>query len=212
MHTDTLVTADAAAVRETVRLVAGLTTTDLERPTPCEGWDLGTLLTHMTVQHRGFAAAAAGNGADLTVWEMPQGWWLPDLVRGYAASAELVLAAFANPAPQFALPEISPAQTFPAAQAISFHLIDYVVHGWDVAATLALPYGPGEALLTLALPIARAVPQGETRTRPGAAFAPALPLPQGADLLDEILRRLGRDPAWTAPSAAAPPHSTAASA
>ena len=115
MHTNSLVAADAAAVRETVRLVAGLTTTDFERPTPCESWDLGMLLTHMTVQHRGFAAAAAGNGADPTAWEMPEGWWLPDIVRGYAASAELVLAAFRNPAPELTLPELGPVQTFPAA-------------------------------------------------------------------------------------------------
>lgn len=32
----------------------------MSRPTPCAGWSLRDLLARMTVQHRGFAAAAAG--------------------------------------------------------------------------------------------------------------------------------------------------------
>ena len=39
-------------------------------PTPCEGWTLADLLAHMTVQHRGFAAAARGLGADPDVWRV----------------------------------------------------------------------------------------------------------------------------------------------
>jgi len=56
--------------------------------------------------------------------------------------AEAVLAAFAADGVlkrRFALPEISTAFDFPAAQAISFHFIDYVVHGWDVARFGQLP-------------------------------------------------------------------------
>jgi uncharacterized protein (TIGR03086 family) len=198
MHTN-LVTADAAAVRDTVRLVAGATADDFELATPCAGWDLGTLLTHMTVQHRGFAAAASGRGADPEVWAMPPGWWLPDLVREYAAAAEHVLAAFeavGSPDQEFLLPELSPDRPFPARRAIGFHLVDYVVHGWDVARTLNAPFAPAAEVLAATLPIARAVPTGEARLRPGAAFAPARTVPADADPLSEILLLLGRDPAW----------------
>jgi hypothetical protein len=48
----------------------------------------------------------------------------------------LVIVAFAQPGVLergFALPEIMPGVEFPGAQAVSFHFIDYVVHGWDVA-------------------------------------------------------------------------------
>jgi hypothetical protein len=40
------------------------------------------------------------------------------------------------------------------------------------------------------------VPGGAARLQPGAAFAPGLPVPQGAATLDEILLLLGRDPRW----------------
>ena len=51
-------------VLASVDVVSAVTTDDLSRPTPCAGWNLSDLLTHMTVQHRGFAAAAHGLGAD----------------------------------------------------------------------------------------------------------------------------------------------------
>ena len=60
---------DARAVRASVDLVAGVTRDDLDRPTPCAGWTLADLLAHMSAQHRGFAAAATGGGADLAVWQ-----------------------------------------------------------------------------------------------------------------------------------------------
>ncbi|MEU4242205.1 TIGR03086 family metal-binding protein [Actinoplanes sp. NPDC026619] len=181
MHTD-LVAADAAVVTATVELVGRITSWQL--PTPCAGWDLSALVTHMTDQHRIFASAARGE-------EVPA-------VRTYAEAADLVLAAFAGPGVldrPFVLPEIHPTITFPGRQAIGFHLVDYVVHGWDVAAALGVPFRPAPDVLALTLPIARAVPDGAARQEAGSAFAPALPIPAGTDPLDEILLLLGRDPA-----------------
>ena len=60
--------ADAAATRDSVAVVAGVTTEDLTRPTPCAGWNLLGLLAHMTAQHHGFAAAARGHGEDEAAW------------------------------------------------------------------------------------------------------------------------------------------------
>ena len=53
------------AVRDSMDVVKQVQATDLTRPTPCAGWTLADLLGHMTVQHRGFAAAARGDGAEL---------------------------------------------------------------------------------------------------------------------------------------------------
>jgi uncharacterized protein (TIGR03086 family) len=184
------------AVLASVDVVSRIGDGDLGRDTPCAGWNLGDLLAHMTVQHDGFAAAAKGLGADPAVWQpRPLG---ADPTGEYAAAAHRVLDAFAAPgvlAREFALPEISTAVTFPAERAIGFHLVDYVAHGWDVARSLGLPYQLDPDVLDIALRVAAAVPDGENRLAPGAAFAPALPVPEDAPALDRIVALHGRSPA-----------------
>ncbi len=74
---------DARAVRASVWVVSQASAADLARPTPCAGWALADLLAHMTAQHDGFAAAAAGEGADLVRWQT--GAPAADPVGEYAA-------------------------------------------------------------------------------------------------------------------------------
>jgi uncharacterized protein (TIGR03086 family) len=188
---------DAWAVRASVQIVSRASAADLARPTPCPDWTLAELLAHMTAQHNGFAAAAAGDGADLLHWQT--GAPVADPVGEYAAAAERVIAAFAAPgvlAGEFVLPEISPTLRFPAAEAIGFHLVDYVVHGWDVARALGRGYDLEPRVLAAALPIARAVPDGDRRRRPGAAFAPRAAASSGGPL-DQVVALLGRRPDWS---------------
>jgi uncharacterized protein (TIGR03086 family) len=186
-----IVSLDAQAVRASTGLVAQATAADLARPTPCAGWTLRDLLTHMAAQHHGFAAASTGDG-DLARWQpRPLG---EDAVAAYRAAADHVLSAFAAGGVldrEFPLPEIKRGLMFPARQAISFHFIDYVVHSWDVAKTLGLAvrFEPG------LLDVARAVPDGSARLGPGAPFAPRIPW-SGESRLDEIVAILGRAPDW----------------
>ena len=185
---------DARAVRASVTVVTAATPDDLGRPTPCAEWTLGDLLAHLTVQHRGFAAAARGAGADPAVWQLQP--LDPDPVASYVEAADDVVAAFGSARQDFALAEFG--ATFPADQAIGFHFIDYVVHGWDVARSLGLDYDLDPELAGPALEIARAVPDGEARLRPGAPFKPRLDTSPDAGAMDEILTRLGRSPRWPA--------------
>jgi uncharacterized protein (TIGR03086 family) len=218
VDTGELVRLNAAAVRASVVLVGKIGEADLGKPTPCAEWTVADLVAHMTIQHEGFAAAAAGEGGDLARW---QGKRTPAgpaselltpaleaaevaeaLVAEYAAAADGVIEAFAVDgigSRRFELPEISTAVTFHASQAIGFHLVDYVAHGWDVARSLRLDYDLEPDVLDAALVIARAVPDGEPRLGPGAAFAPRITTAAQASQLDQILALLGRDPGWTPP-------------
>ncbi|WP_067474786.1 TIGR03086 family metal-binding protein [Actinomadura hibisca] len=186
---------DRRAVQAGAEIVAHLTTTDLDRPTPCEGWTARDLLAHMTAQHHGFAAAARGTGGDPAAWTVhPLG---TDPVKTYTAAVEEVLTAFAEPdvlARTFTLAEFN-GRAFPAPLAIGFHFIDYAVHGWDMARTLGLPYDLDEDLTEAALQGALLVPDDDQRTTPNAAFRPALP-PTGRSPLDHLLAHLGRSPTW----------------
>ena len=202
MHTDLasgIVALDAQAVTESIRLVEQATAADMARPTPCADWTLHGLLRHMATQHYGFAAAAAGEG-DLALWRLrPLGG---DPVAAYRAAAECVLTAFAADGVvgrQFPLPEFKQGLLFPGAQAVSFHFVDYVVHSWDVARTLGRPVHFDPAVLEAALAVARAVPGGESRLEPGAAFAPHVAW-SGVSPLDEVVAILGRSPGWQPPT------------
>jgi uncharacterized protein (TIGR03086 family) len=193
-----IVALDALAVGASVDLVAQATPADLARPTPCADWTLHGLITHMAAQHYGFAAAAAGD-ADPARWRPRR--LGADPVAGYRASAEAVLAAFAADGVldrQFPLPEFAAGALFPARQAVSFHFVDYVVHSWDVAKSLGLEARFAPDVLHAALPVARAVPGGEYRLAPGAAFAPVVTWPGGSPL-DQVMALLGRSPGWKRP-------------
>ncbi|MCX4097429.1 TIGR03086 family metal-binding protein [Nocardia sp. alder85J] len=184
------------AVDHSVTLVSRVTAADLGRATPCSGWNLADLLSHMIVQHHGFAASARGQGADPAIWA-PQPL-SDDPVAEYAEAAADVTAAYAESGVlerYFDLPEFAPGFRAPGSLAIGFHFIDYVVHGWDVARTLGLDYRLDDTLAEPALGIATAVPDGTERLQPGAAFAPSLSSPT-TDPLERILTLLGRSPGW----------------
>jgi len=198
MNMTGIVAFDALAVRASVDLVARAQPADLTRPTPCADWTLHGLITHMAAQHYGFAAAAAGD-ADPARWRPRR--LGGDPVADYRASAETVLAAFAAGDVldrQFPLPEIAAGALFPARQAVSFHFVDYVVHSWDVAKTLGLEARFAPEVLDAALRVAQAVPGGEYRLAPGAAFAPVVTWPDGSPL-DQAVALLGRSPGWKRP-------------
>jgi uncharacterized protein (TIGR03086 family) len=195
MPTVDYVSLDAQAVQASIDLVARVTDDDLVGPTPCRAWTLYGLLAHMATQHYGFAAASRGDG-DEALWKLRS--LGDDPVKAYIASAEHVLAAFAEDGVvdrMFPLPEFTTAQMFPGHQAISFHFIDYVVHSWDVAKTLGTTVTFTPEVLDAALDVARIVPTGAPRLTPCAAFAPDIPW-SGNDRLDQVVALLGRSPNW----------------
>jgi uncharacterized protein (TIGR03086 family) len=189
-----------AAVLHTIDVVETVTQKDFGRATPCRGWTVLDLLAHMTVQHRGFAAAARGVGADVRKWDADAviEQVRSDHVRTYTDAVGDVIDAFASPgtlAAPFALPEFGAGVVVPGAMAIGFHFVDYVVHGWDVAASLGLGYDLPADVLAAALPLALAVPDGEFREGDATPFAAAIEAAGGNDF-DRILRHLGRRPDW----------------
>lgn len=184
------------AVDYSVRIVTQLTADRLDSPTPCAEWNVADLLAHMTVQHRGFAAAAQGNGADLDVWKVQP--LAADPVRDYTEAAAEVTAAFDQPdilERVFDLPEFGPGAQLPGAVALRAHFIDYVVHGWDIARALNVPYRLADDFVEPSLQVIPMVPPGESR-KLTSAFADVVPASPDADPLDRILAHLGRNPAW----------------
>nr|BEK67006.1 hypothetical protein KPHV_42330 [Kitasatospora purpeofusca] len=197
----------AAAVVDTVQ------PEQLVLATPCADWPLRRLLEHAVGQHRGFAAAALGAGADRAHWrDVPVHG---DPAGAFRRSAERLTTAFATagaaaePAPLH-LPEIGDGGPFPLDRAVGFHLLDTLVHAWDVAAALGSParlVAAVEAEPPLAgelLAVAGAVPAAARARGPGQAFAAVRAVPDGIGPFDRALALLGRDPSWSAPAGPAP--------
>jgi uncharacterized protein (TIGR03086 family) len=168
---------------------------DLARSTPCAAWDLAALLGHMIGQNYGFADAVRGPlDAPLAAFaDRPPG---ADPAAEWRASADHIADAFAGADLErpVLLAEVSTEQRFPAWIAIGFQLLDTVVHGWDVATALGVPFAPDKELVTATLRVAEAVPTGPARERPGASFAPVLQATDGAGDWHRALALLGRRP------------------
>jgi uncharacterized protein (TIGR03086 family) len=149
------------------------------------------------------AAAARGHGDDAAVWQTDTvAAVAADPAGAYAEAVAEVLDAFAAVDVldgEFALPEFGPGAMFPAAMAIGFHYVDYVVHGWDVARTLGRSYELPVDVVAAAVPLALVVPEGDFRAIDNAPFGPAIPSTDPADDLDRLLAYLGRSPQWQPP-------------
>lgn len=162
---------------------------DPPRPTPCAGWDLADLLAHMIGQHLGFAAAVRSGAAPHEAYT-PE----PYTLAGWERSVTTLHDAFARADldGETVLVEISPVPR-PVAFAVHAQLLDTVVHTWDVAAALGVPYTPATDLVTAVARGAAAVPD-TGRDAPGAAFAAARPAHGGE--WERALARLGRSASW----------------
>ncbi|MFE4971031.1 TIGR03086 family metal-binding protein [Kitasatospora sp. NPDC056651] len=186
-----------------IGVVDGLRPDQLDLPTPCAGWTLRRLLEHCVGQHRGFAAAARGAGpdpalfADAPLGADPAGAFRrtgTDLTEAFREAADADRALW--------LPEIRDGGPFPFAQAVGFHLLDTLVHGWDVAAVLGTRAGlvatvdAHDALATTLLAVTEAVPDTPEARAPGRVFAPGLEPGGGEGRFAHALALLGRDPAW----------------
>ena len=183
-------------------VVDRVTPADLDRPTPCAGWDLRALLEHMAGQDRGFAAAvrAAREGDDVGVSAFAPHPLGPSPAATIADGLDEVVAAFAAGADgPVLLPEFD--RRVPVPVLVQMHLIDTLVHGWDVAAALGAQDGYRSGLdpaaVDAALAMSEQIPDDEYRDTPGASFAHAIPAPRDADAWTRVLTLLGRDPAWT---------------
>jgi uncharacterized protein (TIGR03086 family) len=188
-----LVSHDCRALDVAVSYVAEVAEGDLGRPTPCAGWTLGDLLQHMVANNNGWVRAAAGLPGERPVWE--EASLGDDPAAVFADSARRVAVAFADPDLEQRFFDVYDYGVFPARIALGMHLVDFVVHGWDVARAMADPRPLDEDVCQIALDIALRWP----KQRPNKAFDVIVPISDDASAADRLVAYLGRSPSWTAP-------------
>jgi uncharacterized protein (TIGR03086 family) len=166
-------------------------------PTPCPDWTVRGLLRHIVSENEGFAAAATDGSAPVQTWT---GGRLGDNPAGaYRRSNARVAEAFADGGALDQPMEVREFGTFPRRVALTFRQLDCVVHAWDLARAIDIPYDPPADMVKIALTLARRIPDTDSTRGPGAAFERSVKVPGDASDFDQLLGLLGRKRGWVSP-------------
>lgn len=177
------------ALADAGRFVQRAAQGDLGLATPCDGWDLADLLSHMIGQNNGFAAAVATGDAEATAYVGPE-VTAANAVGEWGASVAGLRDAFGQDSADRTVHLVEFDIRVSAAEALGMQLLDTAVHAWDVATALGDTYRPVETVARFVLDYSRKI-----ASRPGGSPGVfAGPLPEtGADPWSDALRLLGRD-------------------
>ena len=169
-------------------LLARLGPDDWVRPTPCDGWDVGAVVRHLSAGERAFTTSLGGVAYDLpTITAELAAVPLADLPATYDAGAALLRdalgAAGAGPFPT----GIGP---MPASAVAELRTIEALTHGWDVARSVGAPYevdAPvAERAIGHSLALMERLPPDRT------PFGPPQPAADDAAAIDRLAALLGR--------------------
>ena len=182
------------ALDETARLVDAVRLDQMGLPTPCSDWDMQALLAHLVggnIRYAGVtrgepiqSAPTRGAGSSLELLG-------DDPAGAYRRSAAAVDAAWRDPAlldRTFALP----IGVLPGRAALTLHLVETVVHGWDVARATGQRPAFAPDVVRAAMQFTQAGAPGDRP--PGAAFAPPVPVADDLPEIDRLAAFLGRTP------------------
>jgi len=201
MHTDSEVLPGpalmAAAATQAARVVGGVPGHPMDAPTPCDDWDLRTLVNHV-ILWTAYSAERRAHGDSVAEELMTRDFTAdPGFAEDYAAQLGRAVAAWSDPAAWERDLGVMGSST-PAADVAAMLIAEIVLHGWDVARATGQEYACEDAVAAGVLACVEA--QGELFRR-YQGFAAIVPLPGGeeaATVLDRALSLSGRDPQWKA--------------
>jgi uncharacterized protein (TIGR03086 family) len=161
----------------------------LRRPTPCPGWDLETLLDHVSDSIRVLHETITAEGADASAAPGYLGAG-PDPVARLRGQAARLLGAWAAAGPAGRRVAIWDSELTASMVAVT-GAIEITVHGWDISVACGARRPVPPVLAAILLPIAPLlITPG---TRPGL-FADPVRLPGPASPGDQLVAFLGRQP------------------
>jgi uncharacterized protein (TIGR03086 family) len=176
-----------AAARD---VIAGVRPDQWDAPTPCEEWNVRHVVSHLVLGNRRHAALVRGEQIGPRPAGPPADVLGDDALATYSASAEEVLSAFGSPQVASTIYD-TPIGRIPGSGVLHLRATDAVVHGWDVARATGQSIDAPDFVVAELLTFAR------TRLAdapPNGPFKPALAVPEGAPVLDQLVALLGRRP------------------
>lgn len=181
------------AMSYTLGSLAFITDDALDRPTPCDEWDVRALLAHMSDALAALADAVDVGWVDLEPAAADQA--AAGLVAGVRERGCRLLGAWAN-ADGPGLVSIG-GHPLPSTIVAAIGALEVAVHGWDVARGCGLdrpiPAALAEEMFEL-------VPLIVTADDRPSRFKPAVDVPALAPPDDHLIAYLGRNPRWSTTS------------
>ena len=178
------------ALDSTRRFVAGVGPGQWTAPTPCEGWDVRTLMNHV-VSGNLWAAELARGGTIEDVGDRLDGDVLGgDPLAAYDTSAKEADAAFSTPGALDAPCAVSYGPV-PGSVYAGHRFLDVFIHGWDLAVATGQDPTLDPALVEAC---AEVVAPQAGMLRGSGMFGGDVDLPAGADAQTRLLAQLGRRP------------------
>jgi uncharacterized protein (TIGR03086 family) len=129
---DNLAKIHAAALASTRRFVAGIGDTPWDAPTPCEAWDLRTLVNHVVGGNFWVAELTAGKTIDEVGDKLDGDVLGDDALTAYDRSAQAADGGFRRAGAMEAPVAVSYGPV-PGGVYAGHRIVDLLVHGWDIA-------------------------------------------------------------------------------
>jgi uncharacterized protein (TIGR03086 family) len=172
----------------TTKIVSGVTTDQLDAPTPCSEWPLRTLLSHMTgvVVNMGRGASGSELLPSVEDFEIEP----DDLASQFRTESDRTLAAWRTRGDD---DEVNVgAGPMPAKVALAINVLDTATHSWDVARCTGQDANLPDPVAVAALACAHQIVSDEIRSFAG--FAPAVSTGPDASPTEQLVAFLGRKP------------------
>ncbi len=164
-------------------------TTDWAAPAPVEGWTAVDVVDHLVSWFRGFLSAG---GVELPAGpaaaDDPVAAW-----RHHATGVQGLLDERADE--QFTHPYLGPGQL--AGTIDRFYTSDVFMHSWDLARATGQEPRLDQDFAGQMLEGMRPI---EAMLRDSGQYGPAVPVPDDAAPVEQLMGFVGRDPAWHTPA------------
>jgi uncharacterized protein (TIGR03086 family) len=173
-------------------LVAGTTADQAGLPTPCTGWDVGTLVGHLCGLPVRIAVIGTGGDPE-TVPSLPDvgpGQWAAEFDRAVADAR----AAWADDA-VLERTVRGPGSEHPGRVIALAYVPEVVTHSWDLAAATGRVGTLDPELGAAALEIAGEVLPAD-RAAAAEWFGPVVAVSEASGPYERLAAWMGRDPAW----------------
>ena len=162
---------------------------DMALPTPCPGWDLGTLLVHLSDSIADLETAVRTGHLDLERPGNPPAWPPAgnpvDVLRDRAAELLSVSYCYVGPERFVAVGGLP----VPVGLVVCTGAVEIAVHGWDVSSALGARAPIPAALATRMLRLCPLIVAGRD-----GLFAAPVEVPAQASPGDRLVGYLGRNP------------------